>query len=365
VLALCEGAVIVAHAAWWDVTFLEAELARLGQPIRFPHYLDTLTLARRAIRAESHSLEALGKKLGISTKAAHRAGEDVRSWELCSTSLVTDLAPLSPRDLWHVRVSQRHARPEIVERCLELAATGEPACMTYRPSHKGHVLSTRSSWRCERTSTPAGVGLFPARPGSSRPPSRSNPGNRPTRPKARATIILSAPHRTSPRSSSWGSALPPLGAAALLIATVALTGCPPSARGPGGVDRSPVIQKWLDRAKASYTAVDLDDASDSIKSALQISPNDVEVRTWGGRVALARLDFAETVRMLKGINTTDAAGCAGAPNGTAAEVDQAADELESMLQDPEVHDGWAKAIAAWRVAGAVANPSPRAAGCSR
>jgi len=50
--------------------------------------------------------------------------------------LVADLSPRSPRDLWHVRVAERHARPEIFKRCQELAATREPAFITYRPSHK-------------------------------------------------------------------------------------------------------------------------------------------------------------------------------------------------------------------------------------
>jgi len=136
VLALLAGAVLIAHGAWWDVTFLEAEFARLGRPVRFPSYLDTLILARRALRADSHSLEALAQRLGIARLAAHRAGDDVRV--LCDLfdKLVIELAPQSARDLWHVRVAQRHARPEIVERCLALAGTQEIAWITYRPSHR-------------------------------------------------------------------------------------------------------------------------------------------------------------------------------------------------------------------------------------
>ncbi len=133
-----------------------------------------------------------------------------------------------------------------------------------------------------------------------------------------------------------------------LVACVGLlasaAGCP-SARGPGGVDRSPVAQKWLDRARASYAGVDLDDASDAIKSALQAAPRDPEVRTWAGRVALARLDYAEAVRFLEGLNTSDARGLRGRAQWYAGQVDRAADELEAMLQDPEVHDNWAKTIA--------------------
>jgi DNA polymerase-3 subunit epsilon len=133
---ILSGAVLVAHAAYWDVTFLEAEFARLDRPLRFPSYLDTLTLARRALWAKSHSLGALADTLGIVRGAAHRAGEDVRVLMLLFDKLLADLAPRSPRDLWHVRVAERHARPEIYERCQELAKTGEAAFVTYRPSHK-------------------------------------------------------------------------------------------------------------------------------------------------------------------------------------------------------------------------------------
>jgi DNA polymerase III subunit epsilon len=136
VLGLLSGAVIVAHAAYWDVTFLEAEFARLGRGFRFPHYLDTLVLARRALLGKSHSLAALAESLGIVRGAAHRAGDDVRVLGLVFDKVVAELAPTSARDLWHVRIAERHARPEIVERCLALAGSGASAFVTYRPSHK-------------------------------------------------------------------------------------------------------------------------------------------------------------------------------------------------------------------------------------
>jgi DNA polymerase-3 subunit epsilon len=136
VVELLTGSVLVAHAAEWDVAFLEAELARMGRPLRFRHYLDTLTLARRAMWAKSHSLRALAEMLGIDRGTAHRAGDDVRALSQLFDRLLAQLTPGSPRDLWHVRVAERHARPEIVERCVAFADRGEPAMVTYRPSHK-------------------------------------------------------------------------------------------------------------------------------------------------------------------------------------------------------------------------------------
>ena len=97
-----------------------------------------------------------------------------------------------------------------------------------------------------------------------------------------------------------------LGAAALLALAGTGPSCTP-ARGPADVSsRSPVAQKWLERARASYAGIDLDDASDALRSALDAAPNDSEVRTWAGRVALARLDYAECVRLLQGIELASA-----------------------------------------------------------
>ncbi|HMI87253.1 MAG TPA: hypothetical protein VK550_24345, partial [Polyangiaceae bacterium] len=127
-------------------------------------------------------------------------------------------------------------------------------------------------------------------------------------------------------------------------AFVVWLGCTP-AKTPAGASRNALAQKWLDRTKTSYATADLDDASDAAKSALQAAPNDVEVKTWAGRVALARLDYAETMRLLKGVETTDARGLRGRAEWYSGDIEKAADELEAMLQDPDVHDGWAKAIA--------------------
>jgi hypothetical protein len=166
---------------------------------------------------------------------------------------------------------------------------------------------------------------------------------------------LSAPSVTTlPTPPRWLSTL-----AGLLL--IGVSACGP-AREPSGIDRSPLAQKWLDRAKASYVAADVDDARDAIHSAIQVAPNDPEIRTWGGRIALARLEYAETVRLLTGVNTSDARGLRGRARWYAGEIEQAADELETMLQDPEVRDGWAKAIAGLARRGVGRKPFEMSAG---
>jgi hypothetical protein len=167
---------------------------------------------------------------------------------------------------------------------------------------------------------------------------------------------LSAPSH-SPIRASQPATLTTISVALM----VSLAACGP-ARGPSGVDRSPVAQQWLDRAKASYAAVDVDDARDAIRSAVQAAPNDMEIRTWGGRIALARLEYAEAVRLLTGVNTSDARGLRGRARWYGGEIEAAADELEAMLQDPQVHDGWAKAIAGLARRGAGRKPFEMGAG---
>jgi DNA polymerase-3 subunit epsilon len=132
--ALLEGAVVVAHAARYDVSFLEAELARAGRARRVPHYLDTLTLARRAFALPNHSLAALCRELGIPQERAHRAEDDVRALRAIFSRIVGVLGPATPRDLWHVRVGQGCVRPDLLAAAIGAAERGEAVRVRYRPA---------------------------------------------------------------------------------------------------------------------------------------------------------------------------------------------------------------------------------------
>ncbi len=136
VLELLRGAVFVAHAAWHDVGFLEAELARLGRPFAVPFVVDTLALARRAFGFPSHSLEALSKELSLDRGRGHRAADDVRLLRAVFAKLALALTPTTPRDLLGVRVGERIARPVILEKLREAAKTGAAVRLRYRPAGK-------------------------------------------------------------------------------------------------------------------------------------------------------------------------------------------------------------------------------------
>jgi len=109
--------------------------------------------------------------------------------------------------------------------------------------------------------------------------------------------------------------------------------------------RPPAAEKWFHRAQTDYAGADFEEAHDSIAKALSIVPADLEVRTLAAQIAIASLDYDETLRLLKGVQTSDAAGLRGRALWYKGELESAADELEAMLNDPDVKDDWAKSIA--------------------
>jgi DNA polymerase-3 subunit epsilon len=126
------GAVFVAHGAWWDVAFLEAEMRRASRPFTIPFYLDTLNLSRRAFGLAKHSLDALRAHFGIDATRAHRADADVHALREVYRQCVAVLGPTSPRDLWQVRIAERMVREQIVAQCTEAAARGRELTVVYR-----------------------------------------------------------------------------------------------------------------------------------------------------------------------------------------------------------------------------------------
>jgi DNA polymerase-3 subunit epsilon len=134
--AILAGGIVVAHAAAWDIAFLEAEFTRAGRPVHIEHYLDTLTLARRALALPSHRLAALCEHFAIRREREHRAHDDVQALRRVFERLVGVLRPTSPRDLWHVRVGQRHPRPDLVAAAHIALEQQAVVRIRYRPAHR-------------------------------------------------------------------------------------------------------------------------------------------------------------------------------------------------------------------------------------
>lgn len=121
------------------------------------------------------------------------------------------------------------------------------------------------------------------------------------------------------------------------------SGCGPGFDGPP--PRSALAEKWQTRAKASFRAGDFDDAAQATESGVQLAPKDAEIRVLAARVALARLELAKAVKLTEGIDTTEAHAVRGRAFWYQGDVDQAAEELEAMLRDPNVKDPWARDVA--------------------
>lgn len=115
--------------------------------------------------------------------------------------------------------------------------------------------------------------------------------------------------------------------------------------GANAPSRSELADKWLTRAMQSYRAGDAEDAAAAIDGALKAAPQDPEARLLAARIALAKLDFDDAIRLTEGLESSDARGVRGRAYWYAGDIERAADELEDMLQDPAVKDPWARDVA--------------------
>jgi tetratricopeptide (TPR) repeat protein len=130
-----------------------------------------------------------------------------------------------------------------------------------------------------------------------------------------------------------------------MLFAVAAAACGP-ASGSRMPTRPPLVKQWFDRAEASYRAADFDDAREAARQALGVAPQDGEIRTLAGRIALVRLDYAEALKVTEGVESSDAHSIRGRAFWFSGDLEHAADELEALLADPSVKDPWAHDVAA-------------------
>jgi DNA polymerase-3 subunit epsilon len=78
---------VVIHNAEFDLAFLNAELARLGQPRLACAFVDTLTMARRRFPGAPASLDALCRRFAIDLSGREKHGADIDCGLLASVYL--------------------------------------------------------------------------------------------------------------------------------------------------------------------------------------------------------------------------------------------------------------------------------------
>ena len=98
-----------------------------------------------------------------------------------------------------------------------------------------------------------------------------------------------------------------------------MAGCP-SVATTQAPPRPPMAEKWFRRAQADFQSADVEEARDSAANALAITPNDVDVRLLAARIALARLEYDEALRFLKGVKSSDASGLRGRALSSASQL---------------------------------------------
>lgn len=131
-----------------------------------------------------------------------------------------------------------------------------------------------------------------------------------------------------------------------LFVLPAFMGCPEptTPNGGKGGPRSDKANQWLKRATEELSALDLEEAKDSIKQAQTAAPGDAEISVLAGRIALARLDFKEAQKSLEGVEGSEAAGLRARAFWYGDDLPHAAEELSHALEDPNFKDNWAKPV---------------------
>jgi hypothetical protein len=135
-------------------------------------------------------------------------------------------------------------------------------------------------------------------------------------------------------------------ASALACAGVWLAlGCAAPMAGEGREPEWPAVaKKWFDRAEASFSALDLGDAEVSIKNALELEPNRPSVKRLAASIALSQMRYDEAVSLLQGETSADARGLRARAYWYSGQLARAAEELEHLLDDPDVKDPWAQGV---------------------
>lgn len=109
-LAHLDGAVLVAHNAPFDFSFLNTELIRLGKPALNNPLVDTLQLARSFLVHDRYNLAHLSKMLGVD-RPSHRAMSDVIALKALFVHLLERLRMLGVVTLDDLLRAQRGLLP--------------------------------------------------------------------------------------------------------------------------------------------------------------------------------------------------------------------------------------------------------------
>lgn len=179
------------------------------------------------------------------------------------------------------------------------------------------------------------IGLWRLRPRCIRASSRWE-GLAPVREMGYCQGLMSIASRFL-RLRSWPSLLP----ACLIPLLVACAGTVTNQE----AEWPPLVKKWYDRAASSLKTGDIQDAQLSSENALRLDAKRPEVRLQAAKIALARLDFDRAVQLTDGLYNAETQAIRGRAFWYAGRVQEAAETLEQLVSNPDIHDTWAVEIA--------------------
>ena len=114
-LQFCEGCVMVAHNASFDMSFIMENCRRLGYPDTFT-YVDTVGIARVLLPGQAkHTLDAVAKTLGVSLENHHRAVDDAEATAHIFVKFIPMLRERGAENLQQVN-AMGASSPEIIKR---------------------------------------------------------------------------------------------------------------------------------------------------------------------------------------------------------------------------------------------------------
>lgn len=120
-----------------------------------------------------------------------------------------------------------------------------------------------------------------------------------------------------------------------------LLGC---GSGHGAANRPELAEKWFVRSQGHLQRGEINLAVEAAGKAIEAGAGDDEATLYAASLALARLEYAEAIRLSGTVTTTAARALRGRAYWYDGKLDQAAAELEQVLADPEAQDEWAKGI---------------------
>jgi hypothetical protein len=122
--------------------------------------------------------------------------------------------------------------------------------------------------------------------------------------------------------------------------------CSPVSGGAGGEPEWPAVaKKWYDRAETSFSSLDIGDAEIAIKNALELEPERPRVKLLAANIALSQMRYDEAISLLEGQSSVPARQLRARAFWYSGQLARAADELDRLLDDPDVKDPWAQGVA--------------------